>query len=538
MSKERGNIDAEYLRVLQYPLCYCFAGSALSMNAHCVVGIDCSTTSVKSIAWDRHGNMRAQARYGYATLNPQPSWYEQNADDWWKALCSCLRSLMRQLRKSQIEAICIANQRESFVPVNGLCRPLRNAILWNDERSFRQLALLEDRIGPQRLHRITGKPLSMTPALPKMLWLQEHEPQIFAKTYKFLDAHAFLLYQLTGVLATSLACADPQGLIDMTRDAWSDELIAALGFKASQFPQLFPPGAIVATVSKAAAAATNLPAGLPVVAGAGDGQCAGLGVDATSGRQAYLNLGTAVVAGVPSDRYLTDLSFRTLYAPLPRKYYLETVLKGGAFTVGWFIEKFGRGIKSAGPGQSGEQQMEAEAAGIAPGSLGLVVVPYWHTSMSPYWDPAASGIAIGWTGAHGQGHFYRAILEGIAFEQRLMGEGVMRALDSRIEEYLVLGGGSRSDLWCQIFADVTGFPVRRTSTLEATCLGAAILAATSAGWYPDASSAASVMVKKARRFKPAPASQEIYDRLYAEVYRPLFPTVRQLIDRLAELSRT
>jgi xylulokinase len=157
--------------------------------------------------------------------------------------------------------------------------------------------------------------------------------------------------------------------------------------------------------------------------------------------------------------------------------------------------------------------------------------------MSPYWDPAASGITIGWTGAHGREHFYRAILEGIAFEQLLMGEGVMRALDRQIEEYLVLGGGSRSDLWCQIFADITGIPIQRTAILDATCFGAAILAAAEVGWYPDILSAAKAMVRSGYGFKPDPASREIYDRLYTEVYRPLFPTLQPLIDRLTDLSR-
>jgi sugar (pentulose or hexulose) kinase len=505
------------------------------MDEHSVIGIDCSTTSVKAIAWDRKGNILSQAKRGYETQNPSPAWCEQNVDDWWTALCSCLQRLMQQLQPSGVQAICITNQRESFVPVDGHCRPLRNAVLWNDERSLLQLSLLEQRIGKQRLHRITGKPLSMNPALPKMIWLQEHEPEIIAKTYKFLDPHAYLLYRLTGILGTSLACADPQGLIDMARESWSEELITTLGFRADQFPQLYPPGAVIGPVGKEAAAATGLPAGLPVVAGAGDGQCAGLGVNATSGKRAYLNLGTAVVAGVISDTYLTDLAFRTLYAPIRGKYYLETVLKGGVFTVSWFVDKFTQGTQTPGGGKSREDVLGEEAARVPPGSLGLILVPYWHSAMSPYWDPAASGITIGWTGAHGREHFYRAILEGVAFEQRLMGEGVMHALGRQIEEYVVLGGGSRSNLWCQILADVTGIPIQRTSILDATCLGAGILAAAAVGWHPDVLSAASVMVTEARRFMPNREYWDTYDRLYTEVYRPLFPTLQALIDRLADL---
>ena len=505
------------------------------MEPRAVLGIDCSTTSIKTIAWSSKGESVGQARRCYKTFNPRPTWYEQDAEDWWEGLCSCLRSLPRRLRRSRIEALCITNQRESFVLVDERCRPLRPAILWNDERSLPQLEVLERRFGAQRLHRLTGKPLSMIPALPKMLWLQEHEPQLIEKTAKFLDPHAFLLYRLTGVLATSLACADPQGLLDLAQGRWSEELIRALGFRVEQFPELYPPGAVIGSLNKEAAAATGLPAGLPVVAGAGDGQCAGLGVNAVSGGEAYLNLGTAVVSGLLSETYITDPAFRTLCSPIPNRYYLETVLKGGVFTAAWFLEKFASDLKSR-PGSSREQLMEKEAARVPPGSLGLLLVPYWHNSASPYWDPAASGITIGWTGAHGRQHFYRAILEGVAFEQRLMSEQAMKALNRRIDTFLVLGGGSGSDLWCQILADVTGIALQRAAVIDATCLGAGILAASAVGWYPDCFSAARAMVRTGRRFTPNPQHQELYERLYTQVYRPLFPTLRTLIDRLTSLS--
>jgi sugar (pentulose or hexulose) kinase len=180
--------------------------------------------------------------------------------------------------------------------------------------------------------------------------------------------------------------------------------------------------------------------------------------------------------------------------------------------------------------------LEAAAAKVPPGSLGLMLVPYWNHAMTPYWDPAATGITVGWTGAHGREHFYRAILEGIAFEQRLVGDAMMAATGGPFSEYVVMGGGSRSGLWCQIVADVTGVPVARSATTEATCLGAGILAATAAGWYPDAVSAADGMTRTAERFAPHPETQEIYERLYSQVYQPLFPTLQPLIHRLTELT--
>jgi xylulokinase len=325
-------------------------------------------------------------------------------------------------------------------------------------------------------------------------------------------------------------------LLDMETNAWAGDLIHVLGLEMSQLPDLVPPGEVIGRLSKAAGEAVGLPAGLPIVAGAGDGQCAGLGANATGGGRAYLNLGTAVVSGILSTDYLVDRAFRTLNAPIADAYYLETVLRGGVFTVGWFVEQFASDLVDTWLPLSAEEMLEAAAAKLGPGASGLMLVPYWSGVMSPYWDPAASGVTIGWNRAHGRVHLYRAILEGIAFEQRLTGDGVMAALGDGFTEYIVMGGGSRSALWCQILTDVTGVPILRSRTTEATCLGAGILAAVAAGWYADARCAAEAMTRVTDRFVPDPEAQAVYDHLYCEVYRPLFPAIQPLVDRLAELT--
>jgi xylulokinase len=166
-----------------------------------------------------------------------------------------------------------------------------------------------------------------------------------------------------------------------------------------------------------------------------------------------------------------------------------------------------------------------------------MLVPYWNNVMSPYWDPLASGITIGWSGVHGRAHFYRAILEGIAYEQRLVGEGMMAAAGQRFGEYVAMGGGSRSALWLQILADVTGIPVVRSTTSEATCLGAGILAAVGAGWYGTVAEAAAAMTGTAGGCDPQPERAAHYAALYEDVYCTLFPALQAALDRLAVLTR-
>jgi xylulokinase len=480
----------------------------------------------------------AEGRATYPLRQPQPSWHEQDAGDWWAGACRALGACTSQIDARRVQALGITHQRETFVPLDAAGEPLRNAILWSDERSAAQVQALEERFGRDALHRLTGKPLCMTVSLPKIQWLIDHEPETVFTAAKIVDVHAFLVHRLTGAWRTSLASADPLGLVDMARRRWADDLILALGLRPEQFAEICEPGSIVGQVTGDAARATGLPAGLPVVAGAGDGQCAGLGANALGGGRAYLNLGTGVASGVICREYLTDRAFRTLNAPVPGEFFAEHILRGGVYTVGWFVEKFAGDLRGPDQPASPEEQLEAAAAPLPPGAQGLMLVPYWNTVMNPYWDAAASGIMIGWTGVHGREHFYRAILEGVAYEQRLVGDAMMDAVGERFSEYVTMGGGSRSRLWCQIVADVTGVPVLRSTTAEATCLGAGILAAAAAGWYPDVRHAAAAMSGTSERFAPQPQTQAIYDRLYREVYQPLFPRVRPLVDRLTELTPT
>lgn len=502
-----------------------------------VIGVDSSTTSCKVIAWDRSGRAAAQGRAAYPTLNPQPGWYEQDSELWWSSLCSALDELFREISPSRVEALCISNQRETIVAVDREGFPLRPAILWLDERCRSQLEFIARTVGPEQLHRITGKPLSKVPSLAKLLWIAQIEPEIFGRSSKFLEAHAFLVQRLTGKYSTSLACADPMGLVDMRSGAWAVELIQEFGFRQNQFPELSKPGEILGSVTSSAASRTGLPEGLPVVAGAGDGQCAGLGADITGPDAAYLNLGTAVIGGLYSDEYRTDPAYRTLYAPVPGSYYLETVIKGGVFTVSWFVEKFASEADKSQSGSSVEQLLEQRARVVPAGSEGLLLVPYWLSALNPFWDPDALGSIIGWSGTHGPAHFYRAILEGIGFEQRLAVEQVLHSGVREFEEYRVVGGGSRSPLWCQIIADISARPVVSLASPEATALGAGVLAAAAAGWFGDCRKAAAAMSARGKRWIPDPENRELYERMYTQVYRSLFPTIRPLIDRLSKITR-
>ncbi len=510
-----------------------------AQRADLVIGIDSSTSACKAMAWDRQGRLVAQARSALPVSTPHPAWHEQPAEAWWQAAVQSLRELVGQVGPQRLAGLCIAHQRETFVAVDDCGEPLRPAILWMDERAAPMVAELEQACGKEGFQQVTGKPLTGNLTFSKIAWLRQHEPEVYARTSKYLDVQAYLVHRLTGEYRTGWGSADPTGLFDMRKNAWAGELLEKIGVEAGQLPELYPTGSLIGEVSPEAAALTGLAAGLPVTAGLGDGQAGGLGANITRPGEAYLSLGTSVISGTYSSSYLTSLAFRSMSGGVPGSCLLETVILGGAYTIAWLVEKFSSlaGIH-AGQGATAEQVFEQLASQTPPGADNLLLVPYWNSAMNPYWDASASGIVVGWRGVHGPGHLYRAVLEGIAFEQRLDTSGVEQALGKPLDRFIAMGGGARSDLWCQIIADITGKPVYRTLNLEAASLGAGMLAAAAAGFYPDIAQAAQGMADvQPRPFLPDEKRQAFYQRLYEEVYIHLFPALQPYLQNLAAPGR-
>jgi xylulokinase len=500
-----------------------------------ILGLDCSTSACKAVVWDYRGNAVAQGYSSLSLITPQPTWHEQSAESWWTSTVQAIRQAVSQINARRLKALCIAHQRETFVPVDERGQPLTNGIVWMDERARELLPKLEQTFSKQDFHRLTGKRLSVNLTIAKIAWLKEYQPDIFARTSKYLDVHSFLVHRLTGSYSTGWGCADPTGMFDMQNSRWAETVLNQVGIRLDQLPEVYPPGMIVGTVVQSAAEACGLPVDLPVAMGIGDGQASGLGVNIIDPGDAYLSLGTSVISGTYSGQYVFNPAFRTMTSGIPGSYLLETVLLGGGYTTSWFMEKM-----ADQPGQDTAQLRdfyEQAASEVPPGSAGLITVPYWNSVLGPYWDPSASGIIVGWRGIHQRAHLYRSILEGIAFEQRLNTMGVEKALGQLVKRYIAIGGGAQSNLFCQIIADVTNTPVFRASTADATALGAGILAATATGYYANAHQAAQEMTHiLPQPIEPDPACHDFYTRLLEKVYRPLFPALQLYLDRLASLS--
>ena len=507
------------------------------MGGDYVLGIDCGTSAVKAAVWNPSGEMKGFGRRSLEILNPKPSFYEQDAESWVLGTYGAVRQAIGSAERDHgvppgsIGALSISHQRESFVPAAQ--SPIGNALLWMDERAGGSLKELAALIDPERFRAATGKALSANLSYAKLAWLKRNQPELFSSAEIFLDTHAYVMRALTGEAVTGLGSADPTGLFDMKERRWSGEILDSIGLDEGKLPRVAAPGTTAGTLTKDAACACGLPPGIPVAVGLGDGQSAGLGCGIMEPGESYLSLGTSIVSGTFSREYLTGSDFRISFGGVENSYFLETVILGGAFTVDWFLSRFCT--------EGEEPALRREAAAIGPGAEGLMLVPYWSSAMNPYWDPSARGITVGWTPSHGKSHFYRAILEGLAFEQRLHTDGVEKALSGAgskpISGYVVTGGGAGNELWLQIIADVTGRTVRKAAVAEAGCLGAGMLAAPSAGLYSDVLSAAAGMSgRDGGETEPDPGSQCVYGELFNTVYSSLYPLLSESMKALNRIQ--
>ncbi|TIP25704.1 MAG: xylulose kinase [Mesorhizobium sp.] len=493
-----------------------------------VIGIDASTTAVKAIAFTRDGKELFQAREAYPLSNPRPGHFEQDAEHWWTALLGALKQVTEAVGAARVAAIAIAHQRETFTLIDHAGKPLIPAILWLDERARPQVARLSAELGRETIRDWSGKPPDPTPALYAIAWLAEHQQQALDDAAALVDVHGFFVHRLTGRLVTSTASADPLGLLDVKNGTWHPELVEAAGLRPDQLPRLVAPGAICGGLGESVARLIGLKAGTPVVAGAGDGQAMGLGMGVYGEGKNYLSLGSGIVSGCYSHGITTSDAFRTLVSPTGSGFMLETVLRSGMQLVDWIVRTTGSPSAAA---------LEKAAAEIAAGSEGLLVLPYWAGVMSPYWDGAARGAIVGLSLDHEPKHLFRAVLEGIAFEQAIASEAMETQASGKPAAMIAAGGGTNCALLMRIMATVLERPLSVSPVNEAAALGAAMLAASAIGWFASPETAAEAMAAPpTRHVDPIDGLVSGY-RARRAIYRDLYQATRETHVRLGEVGQ-
>jgi sugar (pentulose or hexulose) kinase len=505
--------------------------------------IDGGTQNIKAFILDEHGN---EVHAESSPVNPyfavQSDFSEQDAAAYLEITQAVTRSVVRNsgIPEDTLAAIAITTHRSTIVPVDENGNPVRPAITWLDERKTEGLKLPG---GPAAwlAFKLTGveERLREYQRRSKFNWLRRHEPDNYARTFKFLTVSSHIFHSLTGHFRDCSSMIVGLFPIDLKGLQWHPRKVVyeVLGVERARLPDLVSPVDIAGTVSAEGAHRFGVPRGLPVIIGAGDKQSELLGAGVTTGGIAAISYGTAAVIELLSDRYVTHprMDFFTWGAAIPGRWALEGFVGRGYWMVSWFKNQFGKHEQDEALklGLTPEAVLDKQTIGIPPGSMGLLVHPYWHPREN---DALSKGAIIGFSGEHTRAHVYRAIIEGIAYELRSLGELIVRRSGTPITELRLGGGGSRSDEIMQITADVFGLPALRLHTGHLSALGAAIDAAVALGVYRSFPEAVEHMVRIKTTFQPIPENARIYDRLFREVYVKMYPSLSPLHGRIAEIT--
>ncbi len=484
-----------------------------------VIGLDVSTTATKAILVDDTGEVGGVAVSEYGFDTPHPLWAEQDPVLWWDATVDAIDRLLTEsgVEPSGVTAIGLTGQMHGSVLLDGRGEVVRPAILWNDQRTASECEEIRLRVGPERLIQITGNDALTGFTAPKLLWVARNEPENWARVRQIMLPKDYVRYRLTDQYAVDVADGSGTILFDLAKRTWSPEVLDALDLDPTLFPATFEGPEITGTVSSAAATATGLHPGTPVVAGGGDQSANAVGVGAVESGVVALSLGTSGVVFATTDGPAIEAGGRvhSFCHAVPGRWHMMGVMLSAAGSLRWLRDAFA-------PARSFED-LVAGAARVPPGSDGLLFLPYLTGERTPHPDPEARGAFVGLTVRHDLRHLTRAVLEGVAFGLR---DGLDLMIGAGLEpptQIRASGGGTKSALWRQILADVLDAGIATVKTEEGAAYGAALLAAVGSGLLPDVDAACRVMVNVEPSEEPSDL-RSIYGEAHG-LYRGLYPAL-------------
>jgi len=495
------------------------------------LGIDVSTTATKALLIDPAGQVLAAASSVYSFETPRPLWSEQHPNLWWQAAQQSIRAALQKsgVNPAEVGGIGLTGQMHGLVLLNKSGQVLRPAILWNDQRTQAQCDEIHNRIGRQKFIQTTGNVALTGFTAPKILWVQQNEPEIYARAAHILLPKDFVRYQLTGDFALDAADGAGTALFDLKRRTWSEEILAALEIPRAWLPPIFEGTQITGYVTPAAAAATGLKAGTPVMAGGGDQAAGAVGMGVVSPGIVGLTVGTSgvVFATTPAALIEPEGRLHAFCHAAPGKWHFMGVMLSAAGSLQWCRDTLAPGLSF--------DELVQEAESIPAGSDGLQFLPYLSGERTPHPDPLARGAFIGLTVRHKRGHLTRAVLEGVAYGLKDSFALLQNAGLGKIHQVRASGGGTKSSLWRQILASVLQAELVTVNTAEGAAYGAALLAAAGAGQFASVEEACQQTIQTSGGVAPDAAQAAVYLTGY-EIYRELYPALQPVFPRLNALS--
>ena len=492
-----------------------------------LLGIDLGTSSVRAVAVDETGAVRAVGAREYGIDSPQPGWAEQDPDGWFACTCQAIGEVIAQgVDPSQIQAVGFSGQMHGTVLITANGAAVRPAIIWADQRSAPQCAEITANVGLERLAEITGNRISPGFMAATLAWVKQHEPSSLAKAAWALLPKDYLCYRLTGCVDAEPSDASSTLLFDIARRDWSDELTDAVGIPKTLLAPVVPSTKAVAGVCREAAAATGLVQGTPVVIGGGDQPIAAVGNGVLDPGTALCTIGTGGQLFCPTRQPVVDPKLRTnsFCHIAPDRWFVMGATLSAGLSLRWLRDKLGGGMNYG--------SLAVDAATVSPGAEGLFFLPYLVGERTPHMDPAARGCFIGLTPRHGIGHLARAVMEGVAYSMR-DALGVFGELGLSVDRIIASGGGGSSPLWRQILADVLARPLGLVDGEERAGVGAALVAGVGVGVFRSLNDAVGKAVRRGAVTEPSDTAA-FHAKAYP-IFRELYGRLQEPFQRIAAL---
>ncbi len=506
-----------------------------------LLGIDVGTSGTKSVLFDQHGFPLASSTKEYPMYQPQNGWAEQDPADWWDATVQTCREVIEKssIDPQDIKGIGLSGQMHGLVMLDKDGNVLRHSIIWCDQRTGVECDQITAAVGADHLIEITANPALTGFTASKILWVRNHEPELYARCAKLLLPKDYIRYKLTGVFATEVSDASGMQLLNVSERRWSNEVLNKLEIDPGLLAKVYESPEVTGTVMKAAAELTGLSEGTIVVGGAGDNAAAAVGMGVVKDGAAFTTIGTSgVVYAHTSEMKLDHLGrVHTFCCAVPGEWHIMGVTQSAGLSMQWFRNNFAceERLQAEKENKDPYEVMTAEAEEVLIGADKLIYLPYLMGERTPHLDPDCRGVFFGLTASHTRAHFIRAIMEGVSFSL-LDSVNILRSLGVTFDDMLLCGGGSRSRLWRSMLADVMNTGVKITRSTEGPALGAAILAGVGAGIYPSVKDACELIVEYSLVEKANEQNHDKYMGFYA-IYQNLYPILKDQFKELRDCQK-
>lgn len=504
-----------------------------------VIGVDLGTSGTKTVLFSSDGQPIASKTIEYPLYQPQNGWAEQAPEDWWHAACGSMKEVIAKsgINPKDIKGIGISGQMHGLVMLDKAGNVLRRSIIWCDQRTAAECDEITAKVGASRLIELTANPALTGFTASKILWVRNHEPEIYEKCAHILLPKDYVRYMLTGEFATEVSDASGMQLLDVPNRCWSDEVLSKLGIDKSLLAKVYESPEITGKVTAQAAELCGVPASTPVVGGAGDNAAAAVGTGTVQDGIAFTTLGTSGVVFAHTDKLSIDPKGRvhTFCCAVPGAWHVMGVTQAAGLSLKWFRDNFCSDEMVAAKGLDKDPYylMDKQAERIPIGAERLLYLPYLMGERTPHLDPNCRGAFIGLSAMHTRQHMLRAVMEGVVYSQRDSVE-VLRGMGVKINDMLACGGGGTSPLWRQMLADVYGCPVKTVVSKEGPALGVAILASVGTGIYKSVQEACKEVIKTNPAQNPIAENSKEYEKFY-KMYTELYPALKESYAKLAAL---